>query len=245
MDDIVILAGGECKADMAAATGVAERSEIQFRGRTFLQIAIDAVAPIGSPLVVGGVQGRHDRQVSGGKSFVNSLRIACDSIEADRFLLVFADLPFLTTTDLTEFVSSSDPGADVNYPIVPLASCLAAYPTLERTAVRVAEGEFTGGNVALLKRRAVLDSLPLLERLYAARKSPLKLAGIMGVKTLALLIKAQINPSKVRIEQFERTIGAMLNLNIRGVRVDRPAIGTDIDSADQYRKILQFQDSQN
>ncbi len=245
MDDIVILAGGECPADLALVAGVPNRADIPYGDKTFLQIAIDAVKPLGEPLIVGGNPDRHPRTTPGGNSFVESLELALNAITTERFLLVFADLPFLTPQSVAKFLELSDPTADVNYPIVPADLCESAYPGLKRTAITLKEGRLTGGNLAFLRTQPVRESLPALKKLYAKRKSPLHLARIMGLKTLALLLKSQLSPSKVKISDFEKAVGRAFNLEVKGVLVPDPAIGTDIDSADQYQVLLQLKNPDN
>ncbi len=243
MDDIVILAGGQCKPDLAAASGVPNRADIPFNGKSFLQIAIDAAEPLGEPLIVGGTPGTFKRQIKSGNSFVESLRLAAEATDSERFLLVLADLPFLTTDALTEFLNNCDQSAEVNYPIIPLELCKKDYPDLKRTTVRIAEGEFTGGNVGFFNRQAIISSLPLLEKLYASRKSPFRLAKLLGFKTFALLAQSNLNPSRVPKAKFEAAISQLLGLTVKGIIVNQSSIGTDIDNAEQYQQILQFQNS--
>lgn len=241
MDDIVILAGGECPADLAALSGVPRRSDIPFNGKTFLETVVEAVKPLGEPLIVGGDPAKHPRTIPSGTSFVDSLSLALAELKSDRFLLATADLPFLTPEAVALFLRSADQSADVNYPIVPMDACKKAFPTLKRTAVKIREGEFTGGNLAFLKTDAARNSLPILRKLYEDRKSPLKLARTMGLKTLALLVRAQIAPASVSIADFEASLSRVLQLKIKGVVVPDPGIGTDIDNAEQYQAILRLQ----
>ena len=243
MDDIVILAGGECKPDLAAISGVPNRADIPFDGKTFLQIAYDAVKPLGEPLIVGGTGSTYKRQIPGGNSFVESIGIAANEISSDRFLLVFADLPFLTTEAVAEFLKNCNQSAEVNYPIIPIEDCQRDFPNLKRTTVKIAEGEFTGGNIGFFDRKAILNSLPLLEKLYSVRKSPFKLAKLLGLKTFSLLAQASLNPTKVPKSRFEAAISELLQLKVEGVIVHQSGIGTDIDNAEQYQQIFQFQKS--
>lgn len=245
MDDIVILAGGECPADLALLAGTARRADIPFQGKTFLQIALDAATPFGDPLVIGGNPNVHPRTAPGGTSFVESLESALDHVKSDRFLLVFADLPFLTSSAVANFITLCDPTADVNYPVVPVDLCESAYPSLKRTAITLREGRLTGGNLALIRAEPARQALPTLKRLYEKRKSPFHLARIMGLGTLAVLLRAQFASSSVGIPDFEKAVGRAFNLKVKGVLVPEPAIGTDIDSADQYQTLLNLQNAEN
>lgn len=245
MDDIVILAGGECPADLATVAGVPRRADIPYNDSTFLQIAIDAVTHLGHPLIVGGNPDLHPRTAPGGATFVESLENALDNTKADRFLLVFADLPFLTQTAVTRFIQLSDPQADVNYPIIPADLCKKAFPSLPRTTVTIKEGQFTGGNLALLNTASVRKSLPLLKQLYEARKSPFKIASLLGLKTLFLLVKAKFAPHTVEKAAFEKALSQVLELKVKGVVTPEPGIGTDIDNAEQYRTLLTLQKTES
>src|SRR5438128_2609024 len=95
--DIVILAGGKCEPDLANVTGVEYRAQVPFLGRPMVEIVLEAVMPLGSPVLVGGPVGLCDRQVQGGVNFIDSVGKGLAAVQTATFLLVTVDLPCLTT----------------------------------------------------------------------------------------------------------------------------------------------------
>ncbi len=239
--DVVILAGGTCDPDLAALSGVATRAELPFRGRRFVDIVLEATAPLGDLVLVGGPAGLADRQVAPGSTFLESVSSGLDAVRTEAFLLVTCDTPFLTTEGLRDFLDRCDPEAGVNYPIIPIADCEAQFPGLKRTALKMREGRFTGGNAALIRTGLMRASLPVLEQAYAARKSPLRLAGLVGWQTLLRVMVGRLSPNTLTQRTLERAVGAFLGMPVKGIVTHHAEIGTDIDDATQYSALLALQ----
>ena len=237
MDDVIILAGGKCPPDLAEASGSEWRADLAVNGKTMLSTVRDAVESWGEPLVIGGPQGIAPRQVPAGNSFVESLRIGMESTTGISVLMATVDLPFLTKESIQDFFFSFSGDADLAYPIVPAAVCERDFPTLKRTTLTLKEGKFTGGNIALLNREAVLKNLHILERAYEARKNPLELARIVGVGTLARLVVGKFFPAVLPIAKLESAVGRTLGFKVRAVITEHSGIGTDIDSLEQWRTV--------
>ena len=60
--------------------------------------------------------------------------------------------------------------------------------SLVRTALRLRDGEFTGGNLVLVRPRFLLTQNARIAAAYAARKSPVQLARLLGIGTLGRVI---------------------------------------------------------
>lgn len=247
--DVVILAGGTCPPDLQALTQTPYRSEISFNNQTFLQIAEQATAHLTpSPVIVTynpNPNNPNPIYVTPGDSFVQSLANTLPHITTDRFLFVTADLPFLSNSAIDTFIKSCDPTAELCYPIIPLENCEANFPGLPRTTVKLKEGTFTGGNIALINTKALKSHLHTLEAAYAARKRPLALARMVGLPTLWLLMKTKINPKYASIDQFQTQVSKFLQMNVQAIITQDPSIGTDIDNAEQYQALLSLKNSTN
>jgi len=240
----VILAGGRLGpewVDVPQAGSLEYRSELPFAGRTMLDVVADALTPtvgLGRLVVVGGPSGR--RTVEAGDTFIESLRRGLAQVETERFLLATADLPFLTAADVAAFLAACDPEAMLNYPVVPAHLCDEAYPGLPRTTLRLREGRFTGGNLGLIRAGLMRGELGRLERAYGLRKRPLALAAMVGWGTLARVALGQMMPSFAPIAPLEASVSRLLGAPVRGVVVDRAAVGADVDTPDQYRRALRL-----
>ena len=148
-----------------------------------------------------------------------------------------ADLPFLDQESIQKFLSLCKPGAAVNYPIVETRLCEASYPGMKRTSITLREGKFTGGNIALLDTEAMRRALPLLEDAYQKRKSPTKLAKLVGPGVLGRFLMSRLIPSTLNLTYLEKAVGRIIGLNVSAIVTPCPDIAADIDTAEQYRSL--------
>jgi hypothetical protein len=130
-------------------------------------------------------------------------------------------MPDVTTEDLTDVVARTPIDAEIAYPIIPLAACEAKYPGVARTSLRLREGTFTGGNVAVMHTESMRRSMAQMELAYVARKSPVKLAAILGFGTLLRVILGRAAPQTLPITHAA-------------------ALGTDMDKPEQYAAWLKL-----
>ncbi|QYK54661.1 MAG: nucleotidyltransferase family protein [Fimbriimonadaceae bacterium] len=235
--DIIILAGGKLKERDQEASGCTFRSELPIDGTPMVDRVYDVAKTFGEPLVIGGPNRESWRQAPGGDSFVESLSIANSLAQSAQYLVIFADLPFLKAESIHAFLSNCDPEAGFNYPVIPVELCMKEYPQLPRTSLKLREGHFTGGNICLIERTACQSALPIVERAYAARKSPIQLGKIAGFSTLIRMVGAKTIPKAVTIRGLEKSVGKFLKVPVKGVITYAADIGTDIDSYEQYQAI--------
>lgn len=239
--DIVILAGGRCDAEMAALTGQSLRAMVPYAERPMLEIVLDAVRGLGRAVVVGGPESDSPDRAPAGQTFTESLANGLALVRAESCLICTADLPLLTREAVTDFVARCSPRALLNYAIVPAHLCEERFPGMKRTTLRLREGRFTGGNLSLCHTESLRRALPRLERAYAARKSPVRLAGLVGMRALLLVGLAALAPGLVSVAALERCVSRIFGGEVRAVPSEYPEIGVDIDSADQYRYLLSLQ----
>lgn len=245
MHDIVILANGKADSETKQKAGVDFRSELPWNGKTLVDHVYNVAKEFADPIVIGGPIRDGWRQVPGGDSFVESMSIGASLVTKSHFLLITADLPFLKAESIQAFLSNADPEAGWNYPIIPIEECRRDHPDLPRTTMRLREGEFTGGNIALIEQHAFQTARPFIQKAYDARKSPLKLGQIAGFRTLALIAATKLLPKATTLPALEKTIGAFLKARAKAIIVRASDIGTDIDDYSQYQAILRGSDSSN
>jgi len=235
---VLILAGGQCPPELIEETGVQHRSQLPYKGRPMLDIVIDAVAHLGKLVIVGDVAKEGATIVPSGKSFVESLAAGLAEIQDENFLLVTADMPFLTRAGVDDFLAKADPNVLINYPIIPLSEAEAQFPGMKRTSYKLAEGKFTGGNLSLIRTGLMRQVMPKIDEAYANRKSVLKLAKLIGLPTLFRFVIGAAIPAFLTIRSIEASIGKALGGPVKGVITHYPEIGADIDSAEQYRALV-------
>lgn len=242
MVDVVVLAGGRNSAEMAAATGVENRALTPLGARTMLDYVTSALreAPsLGEIYVVGDVPaGPNYRNVKGGETLLDNLMAglraaAAGGSEGDRVLISTSDIPFLTPEAVEDFLRRAvQSGADLCCSYVPVDLCYARFPDMKRTAVKLREGRLTLGNLMLVNPRFLRTHQETIARAYAARKSPVQVARMLGGSLLTRLLLAQfVAPSLLTVGALEQSVSRLLGGGARavGIRSEYPEIGTDVD----------------
>jgi GTP:adenosylcobinamide-phosphate guanylyltransferase len=237
----VILAGGSTSPEWREQSGAEKRALVPFHDRPIVSWVIDAVIASGcvdTIIVVGNItDDPRVRCVQEGKCFLDSVKNGMAAVTDDYFLQVTADIPFLTSDGVKDFVDRSLAlKADVCYPIIARSVCEQQFPDIKRTYVKLQEGLFTGGNLGLVNRSYIEARMGYLEKAYAARKKPLKLAAMIGFDTLARFILGQIIPSLFSIGYAERKVGRLIGGKLKGVITDYAEIGADIDTLEHWQQ---------
>ncbi len=235
--DVVVLAGGKNSPDMAAATGVENRALTPIGTRTMLDYVVSALAEtpsVGRIFVVGDVPGS-DRYtaVAGRETLLDNLMAGLAAAgDQERVLISTSDIPFVTAASLEDFIRrAAATGADLCCSYVPLAACIRSYPEMKRTAITLAEGRFTLGNVMLVRPRFLADHQAAIAQAYAARKSPVQMARLLGIGLLIRLLGAQIvSPRFLTTSALEAAVSRVLEgTRAVGICSAYPEIGTDVD----------------
>ncbi len=241
----VILAGGEAKADIQAATGQKNRALVEVMGKTMLQHVVDALysADNSAPIAVMGNLPESDQYTvlpdQGG--FVDNLFGGIMKFRESEFVLIAtADLPYLTGNAVTQFIEHAILSAEQSlssllFPIVPVSECYARFPGVKRTSLKLKEGEYTGGNLMLVRPEVILAQKQRISEAYAARKSPVKLAALLGFWTLVRLILSQkISPNFLDIPTLESRVSNMMGGKAKAVVSSYPELATDLDRLSDF-----------
>lgn len=228
--DVLILAGARSSPELRAASGAEFRCEAEVAGTTMLDTAVAASRHVGPLVVVGPRAPEGASLVAPGASMVASLSAGLGAVSSDELTVVTADLPFLRPEHVSRFLAARPSEAHIAYPIVPVACCETEFPGLSRTGVRLREGRFTGGNVFYARREALQRGLAWLESAYDARKSPVRLAGMLGAAAVGRLAVARFWPQVLPLAWVEGLASARLGIPVRAVVLQDAAIATDVDS---------------
>lgn len=244
----VILAGGAAKPDIQAASGQQNRAQIEVMGKTMLQHVVDALldADTSAPIAVMGNLPLSDQysvlEDQGG--FVENLFGGITRFAESEFVLVAtADLPYLTGVSVSEFIrdaliSARDSDAALLFPVVPVSACYSRFPGVKRTSLRLKEGEYTGGNLMLVRPNVILAQKQRISEAYSARKSPLRLAAILGFDTLIRLILSQkVSPKYLDIPTLEAQVSRVMGGRARAVLSSHPELATDLDRLSDFAAV--------
>ncbi len=237
MFEAVVLAGGTDHGELAEYTGVSYRPLLEVGGRPIIQrvmAALRGATSVGrvvlvAPDPVQEVVGDEavDIRIPAGDSFVANVAngVAATSPEADSVLVITGDLPLLTPAAVNDLAAQAVTiQADVVYPIIPRESSERSFPGGKRTYVKLREGVFTGGNGMVLSRDFVRRRQDLINRLYEARKKPLKLASLFGLPFIFGLLTGRLT-----IPQLESRAGRIIGGRVAAVITPYPELGFDVD----------------
>lgn len=240
----VILAGGS-PSEMTRAAGVTHRALIEVGGRTMLDRIIDALLTsksVSHVIVVGDLPHLEDRfeRVPDRGGIVENLLGGLAAVGDAPFALVATcDIPFLTPAAVDDVVRRGAAlNADFVYPFVPVAKCYARFPGLKRTSIAIREGRVTGGNLVLVRPAFVRDHSGNLLGAYEARKSPMRLAGMLGFGTvIRLALALTVAPSALSVPILEKAVSHLLGGTARGLMTDYAEVATDIDHPEDIRSL--------
>ena len=241
----VVLAGGKAKPELEAVIGVPVRAMAVVNGKTLLSHIVDALRSASLPgeiTVVGDVPDSDAyKRVGDGGDFVTNIFTGLARYENAAYVLVStSDLPYITCATVDLFLDGAihmaeETGANMVYPIVEVASCYAQFPGIKRTARKLKEGSFTGGNMMLLRPAFMMQQRHRIADAYAARKSPAKLASMLGYGTLLRLILSQtISSSLLSVSMLEERASAMLGGSVKSLVFPNADIATDLDKPEDF-----------
>jgi 2-phospho-L-lactate guanylyltransferase (CobY/MobA/RfbA family) len=234
----LVLAGGKAKPDLFAVTGQSNRALVSLRGQTMLDHVVDALSGAGcvsSIVVTGNVpDSPRYRVVADHGGFVENIFAGLQRLDkAPRVLICTSDIPFITAEVIEDFcIHGHALRADMVYPIVAVETCLRKYPGMKRTALSLREGRFTGGNMVLVNPDFMHLQRERIARAYAARKSPLRLALMLGIgTTIRVALAMTCMPRVLSIRSLEESASRLVGGDARAYISRYPEIATDIDRA--------------
>ena len=231
----VILAAGRMLPALQEATGVGAKALIPVGGRPTIDRMMDAIrdaervgpvkivcAPESPLLAHVGLLG----VTAEGHSYVDSVATGLRAVGSPaRILILTGDLPLLTARSLDHFCGEAlQSGASIVYSIVRREVSEGAFPGGRRTFVRLRDGTYTGGNIAVLGREFIEGQGARLTAAFAARKNPLALARMFGVGYLLNFLFGRLSRAQV-IARAEH----ILRADIHVVESPYAEIGFDVD----------------
>jgi molybdopterin-guanine dinucleotide biosynthesis protein A len=231
--DAVVLAAGRFEAREAERAGHQVKAMVQIGERTPLEAMLAALrrtSGTGSLLVVGPravsqqVTG-YDRWIPEGASGEENALAGLRAVTTCRALLCSSDLPFVQAAHLNDLLRRVPPDVDIAYPIFSREEFLAAFPGGRSKFAAVGGVHWTGGSVCVLTASVACKNELLIRRAFAARRSQLALASLLGA---GVLLRHMLHTLRVEhvVRRVERLTGAK-SLAVRGAH---PALAMDCDS---------------
>lgn len=216
----VILAGGD-QQDFSPQG----KAFVRIHGKTMVDYVRDAIqqSPHVEDVTVIDEPGSMIENVSKALHLTNDPR--------DYLLLATCDIPFLTSEAVDDFLRKCQSGADLYYPIVEKRLHERRFPGIQRTYVKLKEGTFTGGNLAVLRPSAMIPVLNRVERILELRKNPLALSAELGFRFVMLMLFSKL-AGTLTIPKLEQRIAELFQMKAEAVISAFPEIANDIDKPD-------------
>lgn len=234
MIDAIVLAGGSGKPLYAGAPE--HEALLDIGGKPMLLLTLDALAKsgrIGRVFVVGPVRKLKQLNFPEKVCLVQSGQNLTDTIASGvkaaggrgRMLIAAADLPFLTSESVDDFLAECEnESGDLYYAVVAKARMLKKFPKSDRTYVRLRDGVFTGGNLFFVNAEIMERCMEVARRAVENRKKPWRLASLMGWRVLLKFIFRRLS-----LEDIEARLSAVLGITGRVIQSKYPEIGMDVD----------------
>ncbi len=189
---------------------------------TVVEIAV--VVPTAENL--GSWADKVDKLVVSDARFIDNAIAGIDSFRNDRHvLLTTGDLPALTPEAVDDFVERSlEAGADFSYPLIRASDVLEQFPGSKRTFVKISGGPVTGGNMMVLTPALAAGAREIGQRFFETRKSPLKMARVVGIPFVLKMATGRLDPTDV-----ENKLGELLGGRCAAIYTTHASIGADVD----------------
>ncbi|MBI3948758.1 MAG: nucleotidyltransferase family protein [Armatimonadetes bacterium] len=247
--DAIVTAGGRIDGAFARETGTIIKALLPIAGSTLLARALAALrgsARIRRICVVGPPEVEPTALAAGADRFVperatgiDNLLLGIEALAAEGPVVCSAsDLPFLSADAVEELIERTPADAGLTYVAVTRAEWEQAFPDSPHGFyVPLADGEFTGGCVHVQNAGALRRIEPLVQRAFAARKSQVAMARLLGAGPLlrlvaGFLVSRRLAPSS---EGLCRRVEALAGCRCAVVRGCRPTLAADVDSLADWR----------
>lgn len=215
---------------------IINKALLKINGRVMVEYIVDAISGargIEKVVIIGPATDFTGCKFPQDCLFVDSLGTVMQNIvkailyidDSMPLLISTSDIPLVTVDAVNDFVEQSlKSGGDICYPIIDKTVNDMKYPEFERTYVKLRDGTFTGGNMFFVNPKCIAPNVDVAEKLYDARKNPMKMASILGPELVLRFLTGTLTIRSVE-KRFEKITG------LKGAAVisKYPEIGNDVD----------------
>jgi molybdopterin-guanine dinucleotide biosynthesis protein A len=232
----IVLAGGPHDELAAHTPGAPNKAFVEIAGVTLVERtlrALRASPSIGRIIVVAPPQTHAhpalrlaDECRPDGERIRDSLRSGLRELPPDDEVLVStSDLPVLTVESIDDYVAQARAkDADLTYGCLERRAHMAKYPDVPHTWAPLREGTFCGTGFITIRPRVFPSLERFIEQLGRARKNPLHLARLFGVRVLLRFALRRLS-----IAQAEARASYVIGARVRAVVSAFPEIGVNVD----------------
>jgi GTP:adenosylcobinamide-phosphate guanylyltransferase len=243
--DAIVTAGGipQPEDPLYPYTRGDHKAFIEIAGKPMIQWVLDALdesEKVGNVVITGftdesKITSRKTRALLPNQgSMLENIRTGAGKVlelnpDSTHVLTVSSDIPSVKPEMIDWIVDTAlQTDHDLYYHIITREVMEARFPTSKRTYVHLKGMQVCGGDLNILRTRAVLGKEELWERIIDSRKNAFKQAALVGYGTLLrLLLRA------LTIEGAEKTAAKRLGVHAKAVICPYAEIGMDVDKPHQ------------
>jgi len=247
--DVILPAGGRI-AGLTAKTGTDVKALFPLAGKSLLRRTLQtlrATSCFGKIVVVGPPEVAKDcgaevaaflpETDSGANNVLRGLswlRANQPESSSRRLLLMGTDLPFVTPAALRHFLDACPPEAELCLPVIERREFEARFPHQQTKYVPLRDGQWMIGCTMLVNPAIFIRNEPLIRRLFAARRSTLAMARLLGLRFIFGLLMHQLT-----IAQVQEKCLSLLGCSGQAIYGCPPELGFDIDYPSDYQYATQ------
>lgn len=243
----LVLAGAPNDGPLKEASDARYEALIDVGGRPMIEYVLDVLreAPTVGPVAIVGPKDigaaatlQDELLVGPGGSLLDNLergaRVLRSEGHTGHLLVVTSDIPLVTVEALETFLArcrerreaGAAHGADFDayYPMVRRDASEARFPGVRRTYVSLRDGQFTGGNFALLNPDMVIERRHLFDQVVALRKDPVGMARLLGFGFIVRFLLRRLSAGDI-----ERVVREKLGIHGAVIEVPHAEVGFDVD----------------
>lgn len=232
----VITAGGVVGGDFARTIGTEIKALASLGGSTLLDRAIDAargagaarIAVIGGEAVRTHCERRVERVIDADRDGGENILRALAAWETGPLLYLTSDLPFVTAAAVQRFAERSMPFA-LTMPLAHVDAYNARFPQAPEHVIELGGERVANGNVFFIAPIAIAPLRVLATKFFAARKSKIGMARLLGPGLLARFLLGRLTIGAIE-RKAERTLG----FPVAAIRDADPEICFDVDTLDEF-----------
>lgn len=148
---------------------------------------------------------------------------------AKYILISSSDIPAITSEMVDWTVNSCmETQDDMYYSVVPREAMEARFPGSKRTYTKLKDIQLSGGDINVVSKDSVISKTGLWKRLEAARKSPIKTAGLVGFDTLFLILFRLVD-----LDGAVKNASKRLKIKARAIISPYAEVAMDVDKPHQ------------
>ncbi len=240
--DAIVLAGGvpAPESPLYPFTKGKPKAALEIGGKTMLHWVLDALEgakTINRIVVVGCEDLQAEFQGTkvvnfqpAGDDMMSNFKTGADAIleinpVADRVAVVSSDIPLITPESVNWVINKSlESDHELYYFVIDQATMESKYPESGRSYTGLKEMKVCGGDLSVVKLDLYTKKKEFWGKITRARKSVLRMAGLIGIDILLLLFLRRLT-----LDEAVNKVTRRLNITGKGLLCPYAEIGMDID----------------